>query len=249
MNGVVSISCLGSLGRLGNQFFQYSVARKYAEIARCIFQTPSWIGETLFNIAGTRINSNLHRLPSDELPWGRPNVDLLGYFQFQEAVSKLKRSELRNWFNFKDEFKNRFPKKRPYYIAAHVRRGDYVTQYASKYCTITEESYLNACDKFGLDKSQLIWVREDNPQKDEEMERRGLGFLPDFMTLLNADVILRANSTFSWWAGTLGNGKVYSPLVEARTGTHTVDFVAENWPRMVDSSNVGGKVSDLHLAE
>lgn len=244
---IVNCSCLGSLGRFGNQCFQYSCARKYAEIAKATLHTPDWLGTKLFGIHHPRIARQLPKTPSDSIVWGRPNVDLYGYFQYQDVVGKLKRSELKSWFNFLPEFKDRFPKKDSY-IAAHCRRGDYLTTASHVYCNITEQSYYNACDKFGLDRSKLVFVKEDEPQVDSGLSG-DLAFLPDFFTLMNADVILRANSSFSWWAAVLGNGKVYSPIVEAKTGPNDVEFVEGNWPRMCDRQNCGGNVTDLYLPE
>jgi hypothetical protein len=67
----------------------------------------------------------------------------------------------------------------------------------------------------------------------------GLEFMRDFMDLYNADVLFRANSTFSWWAGTLGNAKVYSPIVDGLTGHQKdVKFVEGNWPRCVGLDTV-----------
>ena len=73
----------------------------------------------------------------------------------------------------------------------------------------------------------------------------GLPFLEDFILMMNADVVLRANSSFSWWAATLGRGRILSPLVEDRTGMQDVEFVEGNWPKMVNSHNI----TDLQLKD
>lgn len=250
MPNFVSISCLGTMGRFGNQLFQYAAARKFAQLSNSVLLTPEWVGERLFENVSHPRPRNLHRYPSDVIPWGRTNLDLYGYFQFDESVSRLSRRELREWFKFKNEWTERFPKKRPFYVAAHLRRGDYTTQHAVHYCTVTEKSYIDACKTYGISEADVIWVREDAPEIDPELESKGLGYLPDFFTLLNADIILRANSTFSWWAGVLGNAKTYSPIVGSLVGSHDVPFVEGNWPQMVDVANVGGKSNgDLHLPE
>jgi hypothetical protein len=64
-----------------------------------------------------------------------------------------------------------------------------------------------------------------------------------------ADVVLRANSTFSWWAALLGRGRVFSPLVEDRIGDQTVEFVEGNWPRMCDTKNGSARLTDLHIRD
>lgn len=241
---VVQCSCLGTHGRFGNMLFQWAVANKYAQDAGAKLETPSWIGQKLFGIQNDQISHPLPKTEPDKLEWGKPNVDIYGWFQHEDFVKHLRISELKRWFTFLPEFKNRFPKPKKCYIAAHIRRGDYVEQFSNIFCTISEQSYINACEKFKLDKNKLIYVREDKPQIDNELPEN-LNFLTDFFTLLNADVILRANSTFSWWAATLGNGKVFSPLVENKHGEHTVDFVAGNWPKMTNNPNA--YLSDLYV--
>jgi hypothetical protein len=79
------------------------------------------------------------------------------------------------------------------------------------------------------------------------LDDRGLGFLTDFFSVMHADVVLRANSTFSWWAALLGRCRVFSPLVEDRTGYQTVEFVEGNWPRICDPKNCNTLVTDLHI--
>ncbi|NJO65432.1 MAG: hypothetical protein HC836_47265 [Richelia sp. RM2_1_2] len=130
-----------------------------------------------------------------------------------------------------------FPKIKEYYIAAHLRRGDYLTKFAKIYCTVSKKSYFMACDKFNLDKSKIVWISEESPQDSKIIIDKDIEFLTDFFILLNADVILRANSTFSWWAGVLGNSKIYSPVVGSKVGMHDVDFVEGNWPMMLDAKN------------
>jgi hypothetical protein len=249
MSPVVQFTSIGSMGRFGNMLFQWCTARKFAELSHCELENPYWIGEEVFDIPNRRPSRRVPKLGADHLPWGRQNVDLYGYFQFQDAVSRWTRTELKQWLKIKAKWTERFPKPSEPYIAAHVRRGDYTTVHARHYCLVSENSYVNACGQFGLDASKIVWVREDNPQKCPDLDEQGLDFLPDFMTLVNADVILRANSTFSWWAAVLSDAKIYSPVVEARIGLKDVNFVEGNWPRMVDNANTGGRLTDLHLPE
>jgi len=248
MEKIVSCSCLGNFGRFGNQLFQYAVARKYAELHDAVLETPSWIGQRLFFIEDPPISQPLPRMPLDHLPWGRTSVDLFGYFQYQEAVDALRVDELRRWFAFRPEWTSLFPKSRPDYIAAHLRRGDYLGL-KHVFAVVSEQSYLDACVRHGLDPAALVWVGEELHTPNPELDEQGLDFLADFLTLMNADVVLRANSTFSWWAGLLGEGRVFSPLVEDRTGDQDVAFVEGNWPRICDIKNGGTRVTDLHIRE
>jgi hypothetical protein len=87
-------------------------------------------------------------------------------------------------------------------------------------------------------------------------EENEIGFLHDFILIRNADVILRANSSYSWCAAALSGARIFSPLVENLTGSHDVKFIEGNWSCLVDWSNLpfaridnDFTVTDLHLRE
>lgn len=246
---IVQCSALGRLGRWGNQLFQYAFTRKYAFTMGARLEIPPWFGEDLFGLEKRRISRPLLRTELDEIPWGRTDVDLFGYFQTQKCLDLLSRRELRRWFTVQDGFRHLLAKRRPFYVACHIRRSDYRSQYADRYCVVARESYLRQLRKLGVDRKDVIWVSDEKPAGTNEFLRRcGLDFLEDFYTLVNADVLLRANSTFSWWAGVLGGGAVWSPVVDALTGEQVVEFVEGNHPMLFHARNVpGSKHSDLHL--
>jgi hypothetical protein len=231
-------------GGFGNQLFQYAFARAYAEAHNATLLTPSWIGQRIFVISDTPLNYTLPRAGFDEIPNGRTNIILHGYFQSQTAMSLLSKSKLQTWFGLQDEWKRKFPTRLA--IAAHIRRGDYIGL-GNIYCLVNESSYTTACQKFGLD-TNITWIQEGNRRQNQELVDVGASFLEDFLLLMNSDVLLRANSSFSWWAGTLGRGRVFSPLVEDRVGLQDVEFVEGNWPRMV-GRNCRMHITDLHLKD
>ena len=239
---VIGISFIGGFG---NQLFQYAFARSYAEVHHATLLTPSWIGQRIFEITNPPLNYTLPSAGFDEIPNGRTNIVLHGYFQSQTAMNLLSKSKLQTWFRLQDEWKRKFPTRLA--IAAHIRRGDYIGL-SNVYCLISESSYMTACQKFGLD-TNITWIQEDNRQQNQELVDVGAPFLEDFLLLMNSDVLLRANSSFSWWAGALGNGRVFSPLVEGRVGPQDVEFVEGNWPRMVDGRNCRMHITDLHLKD
>lgn len=261
-SNIVSISSLGSYGRWGNCLSQYSAAKKYAEMHNCRLQTPEWVGEKVFEINSERISTVLPTVEHDLLPWGRQNINLHGYFQNQDIVSKMSRKELKSWFRIQERWKKRFPKKKPFYVACHLRRGDYCSVFSDVFCTVSENSYFNCLQSLGIQKEDVVFVGDSIPETANDLKGMGikhsapagdwgydLEFLPDFMTLVNADIILRANSTFSWWAATLSNAKVYSPLVENKTGFQDVNFIEGNWPKIADPKNCGTHITDLYLPE
>jgi hypothetical protein len=233
---IIQCSCLGNFGGFGNQLFQYVFARSYAEKYGYELQIPEdWQGRRIFkNIDHSIIKKSLPKTNLDLVPFGKPNIDLFGYFQYQEAILIMPSlSEIREWLQFKDEYIQMFPKELNYYIACHVRRGDYISKYSHIYCNIAEIAYLEAVKKYNYDINKIFWVSDDFPKKCKYCE---FDFLPDFFTLMNADVLFRSNSTFSIWASILGDVLTYAPLVNGKTGhQENVNFIKGNWPRCLSN--------------
>lgn len=231
---IIQFTQLGRFGRFGNQIFQYLFARSYAEIVGAELEIPNWIGQKIFkNCEHPCPSVRLPRTAIDSFNWGDTNIDLFGYFQTEKFIHILSESKIRKWLVFKEEWTDLFKKKDGYCVAAHLRRGDYKTLYSDVFCSVSEKSYIDACDKFGIRKDCVVWLSEEN-QKIDNRVSSDLQFLPDFFTMINADVLLRANSTFSFWAGFFGKGQVYSPNVRGKRGLCDVEFVKGNHSSVVD---------------
>lgn len=240
----IQINCLGSFGRFGNQLFQYAFARAYAESVGATLETPWWVGQALFNIKDPLPTKRLPSLGLDEHPNGKVDVDLYGYFQRSDFFKHYTISKLREWFNLSQFWRDTCPKWNRRVVALHIRRGDYLTTFSHIFCSIGIGAYHKAIEAAGYDPEKTVEVREDRPKT---YPMPGLEFMYDFMELFNADVLFRANSTFSWWAATLGHcgENIYSPVVEGLSGAHNdVKFVKGNWPRCVSLPDV----SDYHIA-
>jgi hypothetical protein len=52
------------------------------------------------------------------------------------------------------------------------------------------------------------------------------------MEIMASRVIFRANSSFSWWAATLSDARVFAPVVGNNTGWLDCSFVEGNHPKM-----------------
>lgn len=108
-------------------------------------------------------------------------------------------------------------------VAIHVRRGDYLKQ--NRYVNLSEtEYYRNAIHKvyeeipnpsFFVFSDTIEWCRENMPLPvdttyvDFNTDRKSY---EDMFLMSNASNIILANSSFSWWAGYLGNhNRVYRP--------------------------------------
>jgi len=239
MPNVIQFTQLGNFGRFGNQMFQYAFARAYAEKYNARLEIPNWIGEKIFkNVSHPKPSKKLARTKLDVVPWGQTNIDLFGYFQSHEVFNILSESKLREWFMFKDEWQKYLSPSNK--IVAHLRRGDYLSQYSKEFCIISEESYIDAIG------SDIEFLSEESPtiyndvyvgyslQKNSMYGRDdcyydgGISFLPDFFKMINAKTLLRANSTFSFWAGFFNADKVMSPRVGNLVGLQDVKFEEGN---------------------
>jgi hypothetical protein len=217
------------MGRWGNCIVQYAVARAAAKRLGATLETPDWIGRQVFDgVNDPSIGRRLTPLPPEVIPT-KPGVAFHGYFQFQQAFDLMSRSELKQWLRIKPELMALCPKPRPFYIACHIRRGDY-RDHPHLFAVVEKQCFLNGLAKFGYSESDVIWLTEETPQPGSEMMPKGLEFLYDFMLLLQADVVFRSNSTFSQWGAILSDSqKLYSPLVGDKVGTREdVEFVDGN---------------------
>jgi len=234
-NKIVQCTCLGHFGRFGNQIFQYLFARAYAEKNNAILEIPFWIGEKIFkNVHHPSPSIKLPRMGLDEFPKeGKVNIDIFGYCQKKEFIDILSETKIREWLQFQDRWIEFFRCLKTATVA-HIRRGDYLTKYSNVFCVVSKNSYLAALEKFEILSrgNAMVWRSEE-----EQVRWRGLDndllFLPDFFDMMQCQFLLRANSTFSFWAGFFNKtGKVYSPLVEDKIGECDVDFIEGNWPRI-----------------
>lgn len=252
----MSIVQVKLIGGLGNQLHQYASMRKHAELNGATLEVPpgGWIGEKLFGFTDPywstdkieEINDGSNSTPPTVQP-GQVNVRVGGYFQMQRWVGTLSRAELKRWFTIQQKWLDAVPPLPLHYSAAHLRQADYIDHPC--FCNVTRESYLKAIEEHKLQLQDMIWVEQDKPKSVWLFDNSGFGFLADFVTLMRADVLLRANSSFSWWAATLGNGEVYAPVVEDMNGWQTVPFVKGNHPRIAHPNRVGTQVDNLYLPE
>lgn len=209
---IVTVSCLGNNGRFGNQLFQYAFARAYAESIGAELQIPNWHGRNIFK----NINEKTMTAPagiSTEFPNGESGIDLYGYFQQPEHLKLLNKSTLKEWFSFKEDIDV------PYYdLIFHKRRGDYLN-FSSVFAIVSDKSYEDSATSHGFEIDNAVCLDDSRP--DDLL-------LYDFRTMMNCQTLFRSNSTFAWWAATLGTCQVYSPVVKNHKGTIDTEFVLGN---------------------
>jgi hypothetical protein len=217
------------IGRFGNQVTVYAHARRRAELEGATLCTPPWVGERVFDIP--------------EASRDQIGEHIGGYRQKQEDLNYTRKWAL-DTLRIRPELRAKLDEFVPQgEIVAHLRRGDYV---GYGYPLVSKRSYYRAAVDFGFNPERLVFITEEAPLTRPEFEG-DLSFLPDFYRMVNAKVIFRGNSSFSWWACTLSNAQVYAPVIDEKPGgvESDCDFVAGNWPKFANLD----LVTDLHLPE
>ncbi len=141
------------------------------------------------------------------------------YHQRQESLIYT-REDCKRWFKWRHEFVEK-QGKFAFEVAAHYRSGDYLRL---GYPVVSKYAIRRAMLHHGyqLDPS---WV-EEGGERD---------FMQDFYLLTRSQVIFRANSSFSWWAATLSDATIYSPMIDRLEGGREhddVQFIEGNHPRL-----------------
>ena len=255
MRNKITMRSLGSNGRFGNQLWQYAFAKTYAIKNDYELQVPSnWLGRTLFDIPDPPVKEEFKSIELDAFPDGEHSIDLHGYYQHQKYADYMDVDEVRGFFKFKDVWLERFPKVKDYYVACHLRQGDF--NVLPNYCTIHPRAYVSSVVKYGYDPEDIVWVSEEIKHEDDTRNysddkswHGNISFLYDFFLLFNADVLFRSNSTFAWWASFLSNKELsYSPVVQGLAGKRNidVDFVLGNWPCHME---IDSRHSDIHFGK
>ncbi|PYI52125.1 DUF4214 domain-containing protein [Paenibacillus flagellatus] len=146
MNGspVVTMSCLGHLGRFGNQLFEYSFLKIYAKRHGFRVETPVWIGHYLFGHRDPTISielpqvfqTNYYDASQDPVVLADPpyrNVDLFGCFQVHTSFHRPYREYYRSLFQPVGEAKAVVERAADQLrmlgrtvVAFHIRRTDYL---------------------------------------------------------------------------------------------------------------------------
>jgi hypothetical protein len=230
---VIQCTTLGNNGRFGNQLWQYCFAKALATRNGAELQIPEdWVGRKIFNIVDEPIKQWLPQTSLDQVSINDVNVDLFGYFQDPAFHTILNDKDIRSWLTFQPKWLSLYDHfKQAPYTALHMRKGDY-KNLQHVFCLVSDESYYKASEENGHFDLNLQIMTEENPTPCQHAKEIGAGFLPDFFKLMYATHLYRSNSTFSWWAGYLGNNDVYSPVVGNLVGLQTVPFVKGNHPKI-----------------
>lgn len=230
------------MGGLGNQLHTYAFARAYAERYGCQLQVDHWIGQDIFEISDPPITARgLPERTEFNVQPGEVDILFATYAQSQRAMNYT-RSQAKKWFTLKPSIRETLQHHVPTPAHVwHIRRYN-----LGGFTDVSQASYEAASTAAGFDPKLFFIVSEETKHPCPDLPESVRDFLPDFFMLMNAKVLFRANSTFSWWAHVLADEsqRVFAPLVHGLpSGICDCQFVEGNVPRCGDFAFT----SDLHL--
>ena len=219
----LTFESIGSLGRLGNQMFQYAALRGIAshkgydyfiqdsnnELFK-YFKIPKKFGKSnskRLEYSGVDFIEEMYNNCSD-------NVDLYGYFQSEKYFKNIG-EEIRKDFTFYDQIYNlcnhylNTAFKNQELVSLHIRRIDYLTD--ENFVSLNID-YYNEALKYFPNLNVLIfsddpeWCKDSFNQKNNYIiESYNAGIDLCLMSLCSYHII--ANSSFSWWGSWLAKSK------------------------------------------
>jgi hypothetical protein len=231
----------GNNGRLGNQLFAIAstigLALRHGYTPRFpddwkyrdVFNVPNeWFGEIVNTDLVYRERTYEY---SHELDCCLNSPDFNGY----ESIVNSYLQSPKYWQGYEAEIRQYLTPKgcKPGSVDAvgiHYRRGDYVGN--SNYVQLDEGYYTNAF--YGLTDSRNTIARSDDAHFIKyQWGQTCRTEIEDFISLAECKEHIISNSTFSWWAAYLSNGKVIAPKQwfagELAKRCSTKDLLPENW--------------------
>lgn len=143
MNPIITMRHLGSMGRAGNQIFQFAWIKLYAQKYDASVELPSWVGNELFGANDLPITHWLaeqhevwrgNHLDEQIPPIGDEylNHDAVGYFQYHTSYYSPYKDQFRSFFqpidSIRKPLEEAFCELRSLgktVIGLHIRRSDY----------------------------------------------------------------------------------------------------------------------------
>lgn len=233
-NLMISMNSLGSIGKLGNQMFQYAALRSLSKKFNydyCLPPKNFKLNDEDLDLFDCFLLDNeekkytdfypleLKKLGFDEEIFNKcPNqVDLIGYFQDVKYFENNK-EDIKKCFTFKDNiFKsaqqifNSIPSNGDV-ISLHIRRGDYLD--FEQHPVLPLSYYIEALNFFDENIPVLIFSDDIDWAYSQDIFRgkrfyfsRNYSNAMDLCMQTFCTYHIIANSSFSWWGAWLSNSK------------------------------------------
>jgi hypothetical protein len=245
--------CADLIGGLGNNMFQYVIARTIADAKKynlhinnienlqqyfsnvCNISERSNVEDNTLNVGYNSCSKTVQYFDVSEALQHQGKISFSGFFQKSDFY-KDQIVAARNIFNY-DE--SNFEKPSENDIVLHVRLGDYVALNWFLHPEIFI-SIIERC-KITYDKCFIVTDEPHNPMlhafsKLENVYLKSQSLLKDFTFLKNAKRLIISQSTFGWWGAVLGNAdQVFVPLTrnyhhpwKINPGLDDIDLVLSN---------------------
>jgi len=122
------------------------------------------------------------------------------------------------------------------HTVCHLHRGDIAeVNYTGSQSMISKETYIRQLYSLCAEFSSVVWLSESKQDRTENIWNNKppghrwtypkgehycpdiiLDFLPDLLSMIFARVLLRGNSSLSWWGAFLSEAEVYSPVIKPK---------------------------------
>lgn len=230
---------------MGNQALTYLCAKAIALEFGAELRTPSWIGQKVWQLNDPPIQERADVMSTEDnlVPAANGVVDFRSYAQNQTAADFYSRHEVKEWLRWRPEILNLIHQENiaTPCVVIHLRRGDYRN---SAYPLISKQCAVDFLKGIGEDYYNII--SDDLPTVSGKFTG-DVSWLPDFWKLVNAEILLRGNSSFSYVAALLASESqtVYSPRIDGKAGGAEVDcaWEAGNHCRLADLPFI----TDMHV--
>ncbi|APW39840.1 hypothetical protein RD110_23730 [Rhodoferax koreense] len=257
---MIAFSKLGTLGRLGNQLFQYAFLRTTARRLGVPFYCPPWQGDEIFELndaseRATTCEPMKHRFVEPYANTGfNPHAlqivdetEMQGYFQTPKYFDER---SVKQWFRFKPEPVAAVAQKYASLdfansVGLHLRLGDFVTTFANFFYVATPDYYRKAVER--VPHKQNVIVFSDDIAGARAILKdlgRPLVFIEDnaahedlYLQTLCRDFIC-SPSTYSWWGAWLNaypDKTIIAPaegLFRPGSPLNNKEFWPPEWPKI-----------------